>query len=93
MAVPTQRTLTDGHVILAPREHFAALNEVDEATWAELRRFRKALVSAFASQKKGILCLETAMRFGQKSHTMMHIIPVPREVEQAIFLNYFLILI
>lgn len=42
--------LAEGHVCIVPAEHVASGRRTDEATWTELRNFKKSLLQMFMQQ-------------------------------------------
>ncbi|XP_022643985.1 CWF19-like protein 2 [Varroa destructor] len=90
LSLPTYESLTEGHCILAPTQHIAALNLADEDVWQEITRFRTALTAMFLAANYDCVFLETAMGLSslRKPHTVLHCVPVPREVGELLPMYY-----
>ena len=40
----------EGHTLIVPSEHTASARSTDEATWTEMRNFKKSLIMMFRAQ-------------------------------------------
>ncbi|OQR68681.1 hypothetical protein BIW11_12752 [Tropilaelaps mercedesae] len=90
LSLPPFQSLTEGHCILAPTQHVAALTLADEDVWQEITRFRTALTAMFIASNQDCIFLETAMGLSsaRKPHASLHCVPVPREVGDLLPMYY-----
>ncbi|KAK9802677.1 hypothetical protein WJX73_004828 [Symbiochloris irregularis] len=78
LALPSRGSLAEGHCLIVPSEHVASARQVDEAVWAELRNFKKALLQMAMSQGREIVFMETAKDVGGlRSHAVIEAVPLP----------------
>lgn len=85
LRLPSRGRLLDGHVQIVTAEHVGSTRMTDEATWQEIRNFKKSLVRMFLDQKKEVLFLETAMDFSRgRAHAVIDCIPVPQDTAQDV---------
>ncbi|XP_069496783.1 CWF19-like protein 2 [Ambystoma mexicanum] len=80
VCLPNYLSLTDGHCIIAPLQHYHAATLLDEDIWEEIQLFRKALVRMFESNGLDCVFLETNLDMKKRYHMVYECIPLPKEV-------------
>jgi hypothetical protein len=80
LALPARGSLCEGHCLIVPVQHTAALRSADENVLDEVARFRAGLAEMFRHQSKGVLFLETAMQLQRQRHTFVDVVPLPAEL-------------
>lgn len=81
LAVTGAEPMTDGHMLLVPREHTANLPASDETVAREMLDMRRKLTSMWAKEDKEPVFITTATRKGLKSHFITEVIPI--DIEEA----------
>lgn len=85
LSVPTEiGTVCKDHLIISPKEHYSAINQVEEDIAQEIRNFKKSLVALFAEDKKWVVFLETAVNLDQIPHIQIDVIPVDQNLEEDV---------
>ncbi|KAJ1113610.1 hypothetical protein NDU88_001852 [Pleurodeles waltl] len=80
MCLPNYLSLTDGHCLIAPLQHYHSATLLDEDIWEEIQIFRKALVKMFESKGLDCVFLETNIDTKKRFHMVYECIPMPKEV-------------
>ncbi|KAM3935282.1 CWF19-like protein 2 [Leptodactylus fuscus] len=80
LCLPNHLSLTEGHCLIVPLQHYTAATLLDEDIWNEIQMFRKTLVKMF--EDKGLDCvfLETNINLKKRFHLVYECIPLPKEV-------------
>ncbi|KAM5179709.1 CWF19-like protein 2 isoform 1-T1 [Mantella aurantiaca] len=79
LCLPNHLSLTEGHCLIVPLQHYTAATLVDEDIWNEIQVFRKALVKMFAEKDLDCVFLETNMNMKKRFHLVYECIPLPKE--------------
>ncbi|KAL1516681.1 hypothetical protein ABEB36_000561 [Hypothenemus hampei] len=79
LSVPEHEPLLKGHCLIAPIRHVAAVTQLDENEWNEMKDFRKALLRLFESQGQEVIFFEVAMGFHRYPHMVLECIPLESE--------------
>ncbi|XP_068122987.1 CWF19-like protein 2 [Hyperolius riggenbachi] len=79
LCLPNHLSLTEGHCLIVPLQHYTAATLVDEDIWNEIQTFRKALVRMFAEKGLDCVFLETNMSLKKRFHLVYECIPLPKE--------------
>ncbi|XP_037746030.1 CWF19-like protein 2 isoform X1 [Chelonia mydas] len=80
LSLPNYQSLTEGHCVIAPLQHYTAATLLDEDIWEEIQMFRKALVKMFESKELDCVFLETNMSIKKRYHMVYECIPLPKEL-------------
>lgn len=82
LALPPRGRLVPGHCQIIPVEHVGSTRVADEATWTEIRNFKKCVLQMFMSQGMDCIFLETAARPAGdvRAHAIVDCVPVPQDV-------------
>ncbi|XP_074840897.1 CWF19-like protein 2 isoform X2 [Carettochelys insculpta] len=80
LSLPNHQSLTEGHCVIAPLQHYTAATLVDEDIWDEIQMFRKALVKMFEAKELDCVFLETNMSIKKRYHMVYECIPLPKEL-------------
>ncbi|KAG8584693.1 hypothetical protein GDO81_004724 [Engystomops pustulosus] len=80
LCLPNHLSLTEGHCLIVPIQHFTAATLLDEDIWNEIQMFRKTLVKMFADQGQDCVFLETNINLKKRFHLVYECIPLPKEV-------------
>nr|XP_048700391.1 CWF19-like protein 2 isoform X2 [Caretta caretta] len=80
LSLPNCQSLTEGHCVIAPLQHYTAATLLDEDIWEEIQMFRKALVKMFESKELDCVFLETNMSIKKRYHMVYECIPLPKEL-------------
>lgn len=80
MCLPNCLSLTDGHCLIAPLQHYHSATLLDEDIWEEIQMFRKTLVKMFESKGLDCVFLETNIDTKKRYHMVYECIPLPKEV-------------
>ncbi|XP_063807643.1 CWF19-like protein 2 isoform X2 [Pseudophryne corroboree] len=80
LCLPNHLSLTEGHCLIVPLQHYTAATLLDEDIWNEIQTFRRSLVKMF--EEKGLDCvfLETNMSIKKRYHLVYECIPLPKEI-------------
>ena len=85
LGVPTDiGTIWRDHLILSPKEHFPAMNIVEEEVIQEIRNYKKGLVAYFGEKKKSVVFLETAADQEHVPHVQIDVIPIDQDLEEDV---------
>ncbi|KAF4527529.1 hypothetical protein B566_EDAN015629 [Ephemera danica] len=79
LSLPSYKSLTEGHCLLAPTLHSPCATQLDEDVWAEMQTFRKALTKMFSDQGKDVVFFETARNLRNFPHMVMECVPLDQE--------------
>ncbi|KAM9319812.1 CWF19-like protein 2 [Gastrophryne carolinensis] len=79
LCLPNHISLTEGHCLIIPLQHYTAATLVDEDIWNEIQMFRKALVRMFAEKGLDCVFLETNLNLRKRFHLVYECIPLPKE--------------
>ncbi|XP_077197687.1 CWF19-like protein 2 isoform X2 [Paroedura picta] len=80
LSLPNYRSLTEGHCLIAPMQHYTAATLLDEDIWEEIQVFRKTLVKMFEAEDLDCVFLETNLSTKKRDHMVYECIPLPKEV-------------
>uniref|UniRef100_A0A8C8S9B9 CWF19-like protein 2 n=1 Tax=Pelusios castaneus TaxID=367368 RepID=A0A8C8S9B9_9SAUR len=80
LSLPNYQSLTEGHCVIAPLQHYTAATLLDEDIWEEIQMFRKALVKMFEAKELDCVFLETNMSIKKRYHMVYECIPLPKEL-------------
>ncbi|XP_015276375.1 PREDICTED: CWF19-like protein 2 [Gekko japonicus] len=80
LSLPNYQSLTEGHCLIAPMQHYTAATLLDEDIWEEIQAFRKTLVKMFEAEDQDCVFLETHLSTKKRYHMVYECIPLPREV-------------
>nr|XP_056714106.1 CWF19-like protein 2 [Euleptes europaea] len=80
LSLPNYQSLTEGHCLIVPMQHFTAATLLDEDIWEEIQAFRKTLVKMFEAEELDCIFLETHLSTKRRYHMVYECIPLPREV-------------
>ncbi|XP_030691859.2 CWF19-like protein 2 isoform X1 [Globicephala melas] len=80
LCLPNLRSLTEGHCLIVPLQHYRAATLLDEDIWEEIQMFRKSLVKMFEDKGLDCIFLETNMSMKKQYHMVYECIPLPKEV-------------
>ncbi|ODN06629.1 CWF19-like protein 2 [Orchesella cincta] len=79
LCAPPFQSLTEGHCLIIPMSHASCATELDEDVWAEMQKFRKALVRMFREADQDMVIFETAIYLKRHPHMYLECIPMPKE--------------
>ncbi|XP_067322652.1 CWF19-like protein 2 [Anolis sagrei] len=80
LSLPNYQSLTEGHCLIAPMQHYIAATLLDEDIWDEIQAFRKTLVKMFEAQELDCVFLETNLSIKKRYHMVYECIPLPKEI-------------
>ncbi|XP_077154518.1 CWF19-like protein 2 [Ranitomeya variabilis] len=80
LCLPNHLSLTEGHCLIVPLQHYTAATLLDEDIWNEIQMFRKTLVRLFADKGLDCVFLETNINLKKRFHLVYECIPLPKEV-------------
>ncbi|KAM4796109.1 CWF19-like protein 2 [Rhinophrynus dorsalis] len=80
LCLPNYLSLTEGHCLIVPLQHFTASTLLDEDIWNEIQTFRKTLVKMFESRGLDCVFLESNINTKNRFHLVYECIPLPKEV-------------
>ncbi|XP_007437475.2 CWF19-like protein 2 [Python bivittatus] len=80
LSLPRYQSLTEGHCLITPMQHYTAATLLDEDIWEEIQVFRKTLVKMFEAQELDCVFLETNLNINKQYHMVYECIPLPKEV-------------
>ncbi|XP_066477761.1 CWF19-like protein 2 [Tiliqua scincoides] len=80
LSLPKYQSLTEGHCLIAPMQHYTAATLLDEDIWEEIQVFRRTLVKMFEAQNLDCVFLETNISIKKRYHMVYECIPLPKEV-------------
>ncbi|XP_042313932.1 CWF19-like protein 2 isoform X2 [Sceloporus undulatus] len=80
LSLPNYQSLTEGHCLIAPMQHYTAATLLDEDIWEEIQVFRKTLVKMFEAEELDCVFLETNLSIKKRYHMVYECIPLPKEV-------------
>ncbi|XP_060090847.1 CWF19-like protein 2 [Heteronotia binoei] len=80
LSLPNYQSLTEGHCLIVPMQHYTAATLLDEDIWEEIQAFRKTLVKMFEAEDLDCVFLETNLSTKKRYHMVYECIPLPREV-------------
>ncbi|KAH0625142.1 hypothetical protein JD844_033292 [Phrynosoma platyrhinos] len=80
LSLPNYQSLTEGHCLIAPMQHYTAATLIDEDIWEEIQAFRKTLVKMFEAEELDCVFLETNLSMKKRYHMVYECIPLPKEV-------------
>ncbi|XP_075054922.1 CWF19-like protein 2 [Mixophyes fleayi] len=80
LCLPNHLSLTEGHCLIVPLQHYTASTLLDEDIWNEIQMFRKALVRMFAEKGLDCVFLEMNMNIKKRFHLVYECIPLPKEI-------------
>ncbi|KAM8976477.1 CWF19-like protein 2 [Pelodytes ibericus] len=80
LCLPNHLSLTEGHCLIVPCQHYTASTLLDEDIWNEIQMFRKALVKMFEARDLDCVFLESNINMKKRLHLVYECIPVPKEV-------------
>ncbi|XP_063161897.1 CWF19-like protein 2 isoform X2 [Candoia aspera] len=80
LSLPRYQSLTEGHCLIIPMQHYTAATLLDEDIWEEIQVFRKTLVKMFEAQELDCVFLETNFSINKPYHMVYECIPLPKEV-------------
>ncbi|XP_073518291.1 CWF19-like protein 2 isoform X2 [Phyllobates terribilis] len=80
LCLPNHLSLTEGHCLIVPLQHYTAVTLLDEDIWNEIQMFRKTLVKLFADKGLDCVFLETNINLKKRFHLVYECIPLPKEV-------------
>lgn len=80
VAVPSRKSLVQGHCIISTIQHSLCVTALDEDVWEEVMNYRKALTQLFNSQDKDVVFFETATKLHRFPHMVINCVPLPRDV-------------
>ena len=79
LMLPPGAPLVPGHAVIVASAHDPSTRAADEATWEEMRNFKKCLLRMWAAEGKDVVFIESAMGLAaQRGHAHVEAIPVPR---------------
>ncbi|KAM4043967.1 CWF19-like protein 2 [Anomaloglossus baeobatrachus] len=80
LCLPNHLSLTEGHCLIVPLQHYTATTLLDEDIWNEIQMFRKTLVKLFADKGLDCVFLETNINLKKRFHLVYECIPLPKEI-------------
>ncbi|XP_016848146.2 CWF19-like protein 2 isoform X1 [Anolis carolinensis] len=80
LSLPNFQSLTEGHCLIAPMQHYTAATLLDEDIWEEIQAFRRTLVKVFEAQELDCVFLETNLSIKKRYHMVYECIPLPKEI-------------
>ncbi|KAJ7320143.1 hypothetical protein JRQ81_019654 [Phrynocephalus forsythii] len=80
LSLPNYQSLTEGHCLIVPMQHYTAATLLDEDIWQEIQVFRKTLVKVFEAQGLDCVFLEINVNIKKRYHMVYECIPLPKEV-------------
>ncbi|XP_054829337.1 CWF19-like protein 2 isoform X2 [Eublepharis macularius] len=80
LSLPNYKSLTEGHCLITPMQHYTAATLLDEDIWEEIQAFRKTLVKLFEAEGLDCVFLETNLSTKKRYHMVYECIPLPKEV-------------
>uniref|UniRef100_A0ABM5FWG7 CWF19-like protein 2 isoform X1 n=1 Tax=Pogona vitticeps TaxID=103695 RepID=A0ABM5FWG7_9SAUR len=80
LSLPNYQSLTEGHCMIVPMQHYTAATLLDEDIWQEIQVFRKTLVKMFEAQGLDCVFLEINLNIKKRYHMVYECIPLPKEV-------------
>uniref|UniRef100_A0A2D4FGS7 CWF19-like protein 2 n=4 Tax=Micrurus TaxID=8634 RepID=A0A2D4FGS7_MICCO len=80
LSLPKYQSLTEGHCLITPMQHYIAATLLDEDIWEEIQVFRKTLVKMFEAEELDCVFLETNLSISKQYHMVYECIPLPKEV-------------
>ncbi|XP_053312444.1 CWF19-like protein 2 [Spea bombifrons] len=80
LCLPNHVSLTEGHCLIVPCQHYTATTLLDEDIWNEIQMFRKALVKMFEARDLDCVFLESNISMKKRFHLVYECIPLPKEV-------------
>ncbi|KAJ6662312.1 hypothetical protein lerEdw1_012476 [Lerista edwardsae] len=80
LSLPKYQSLTEGHCLIAPMQHYTAATLLDEDIWEEIQVFRRTLMKMFEAQNLDCVFLEANMSTKKRYHMVYECIPLPKEV-------------
>ncbi|XP_070798972.1 CWF19-like protein 2 [Pituophis catenifer annectens] len=80
LSLPKYQSLTEGHCLITPMQHYTAATVLDEDIWEEIQVFRKTLVKMFEAEELDCVFLETNLSISKQYHMVYECIPLPKEV-------------
>ena len=85
LGVPTDiGTIWRDHLVISPKEHFPAINLVEEEVVQEIRNYKKGLVAYFGEKQKSVVFLETAADQEHVPHVQIDVIPIDQDLEEDV---------
>jgi hypothetical protein len=78
LMIPSRGHLLPGHCLIVPHEHYASSTTMEEAVWAEVQQFMRALTKCFENSKREPIFCETVLDFGHHRHTFIECYPIPK---------------
>ncbi|KAJ3144842.1 hypothetical protein HDU89_007729 [Geranomyces variabilis] len=79
LSLPEVVDMVPGHCLIVPLDHVLTTLECDDATWDEIRNFKKCLLQMFAAINQGVIFIEQVINFKWHKHTVIECIPLPIE--------------
>lgn len=79
LSVPPYQSLTDGHCLIVPLEHFACSMHMDENVWSEVKIFQKGLTKMFSDNNLDVIFTECYTNANKRSHMYIECIPIPKD--------------
>ncbi|XP_053564539.1 CWF19-like protein 2 isoform X2 [Bombina bombina] len=79
LSLPNYVSLTDGHCLIVPLQHYTAATLLDEDIWNEIQMFRKALVKMFEARDLDCVFIESNIIVKKRFHLVYECIPLPKE--------------
>ena len=70
----------EGHTLIIPSEHATSSRTVDEATWTEMRNFKKSLILMFRAQVQAAASTMLAFLVAQSTHRLPALGPCSRHI-------------
>ncbi|MEE6472851.1 hypothetical protein FKM82_009744 [Ascaphus truei] len=80
LCLPNHVSLTEGHCLIVPLQHYTATTLLDEDIWNEIQMFRKTLVKMFEVRGLDCVFLESNINTKRRFHLVYECIPLPKEV-------------
>ncbi|XP_066943076.1 CWF19-like protein 2 isoform X2 [Macrobrachium rosenbergii] len=80
VCLPPHESLTSGHCLIVPIHHVMCSVQADEDLWSEIQSFRRSLVRMFNSRDEDCIFFETAKRFRNYPHMVIHCVPLPKDI-------------
>ncbi|CAL8111702.1 unnamed protein product [Orchesella dallaii] len=79
LCAPPYQSLAEGHCLIIPMSHVSCATDLDEDVWAEMQKFRKALVRMFREADQDMVIFETALYLKRHPHMYLECVPMPKE--------------
>ncbi|KAM4701519.1 CWF19-like protein 2 isoform 2-T2 [Discoglossus pictus] len=80
LSLPNHLSLTEGHCLIVPLQHYTASTLLDEDIWNEIQMLRKALVKMFEARGLDCVFLESNISLKKRFHLVYECIPLPKEI-------------